>query len=163
MWFGEISSCSCLTALPGPTWVLLSKIYKPFPGSLYSKQKMQEAEEKLSCATVMTRGINMINCYSNYPNGIRKTIIKCPRYHLNKISWYGQLSSAMKSMHLCTQGNIFPSSNLEKISNETTGGDLGWISLAPSWEAKVVISPLMCQQKRFFMVPGANKRGGERV
>ena len=37
-------------------------------------------------------------------------------------------------MHLCTQGNIFPSSNtLEKISNETTGGDLGWIPLAPSF------------------------------
>ena len=27
-WFGEISSCSCLTALPGPAWVLLNKICK---------------------------------------------------------------------------------------------------------------------------------------
>ena len=27
-WFGEISSCSCLTVLPGPAWVLLSKICK---------------------------------------------------------------------------------------------------------------------------------------
>ena len=28
----EISSCSCLTVLPGPAWVLLSKTYKPlFP------------------------------------------------------------------------------------------------------------------------------------
>ena len=27
--FREISSCSCLTALPGPAWVLLSKTYKP--------------------------------------------------------------------------------------------------------------------------------------
>ena len=35
-WFGEISSRSCLTALPSPAWVLLSKIYKPFPGSLHS-------------------------------------------------------------------------------------------------------------------------------
>ena len=34
-WLGEISYCSCLTFLPGPAWVLLSKIYKPFPGSLY--------------------------------------------------------------------------------------------------------------------------------
>ena len=34
-WFGEISSCSSLTALPGPAWVLLSKICKPFGGSLY--------------------------------------------------------------------------------------------------------------------------------
>ena len=34
-WFGEISSCSSLTALPGPAWVLLSKICKPFVGSLY--------------------------------------------------------------------------------------------------------------------------------
>ena len=31
-------------------------------GRKYSKQKMQEAEEKLSCATVMTSWINMINC-----------------------------------------------------------------------------------------------------
>ena len=37
MWFGEISSCSCLTALPGPALVLLSKIGKPFAGSLYIK------------------------------------------------------------------------------------------------------------------------------
>ena len=34
-WLGEFSSCSSLIALPGPAWVLLSKIYKPFPGSLY--------------------------------------------------------------------------------------------------------------------------------
>ena len=32
---GRISSCSCLTFLPGPAWVLLSKIYKHFLGSLY--------------------------------------------------------------------------------------------------------------------------------
>ena len=29
------SSCSCLTLLPGPAWVLFSKIYKYFPGFLY--------------------------------------------------------------------------------------------------------------------------------
>ena len=34
-WFGEICSCCCLTVWLGPAWVLLSKIYKPFPGSLY--------------------------------------------------------------------------------------------------------------------------------
>ena len=34
-WFGEICSCCCLTVLLGPAWVLLSKIYKPFAGSLY--------------------------------------------------------------------------------------------------------------------------------
>ena len=27
-WLGEISSCSCLTVLPGPAWVLLNKICK---------------------------------------------------------------------------------------------------------------------------------------
>ena len=27
-WLGEIYSCSCLTVLPGPAWVLLNKIYK---------------------------------------------------------------------------------------------------------------------------------------
>ena len=35
-WLGEIASWSCLTALPGPALVLLSKIYKPFPGSLHN-------------------------------------------------------------------------------------------------------------------------------
>ena len=35
-WFGEIRSCCCLTVQLGPAWVLLSKIYKPFPGSLYA-------------------------------------------------------------------------------------------------------------------------------
>ena len=34
-WLGEISSCSYLAYLPGPAWVLLSKISKPIPGSLY--------------------------------------------------------------------------------------------------------------------------------
>ena len=34
-WFGEICSCCCVTVLLGPAWVLLSKIYKPFAGSLY--------------------------------------------------------------------------------------------------------------------------------
>ena len=32
-------SCSCLTALPGPAWVLISKIYQPFSSSLYSFSK----------------------------------------------------------------------------------------------------------------------------
>ena len=36
-WFGESCSCCCLIVLLGPAWVLLSKIYKPFAGSLYSK------------------------------------------------------------------------------------------------------------------------------
>ena len=29
MWLQELSSCSCLTVLPGSAWVLLSKTYKP--------------------------------------------------------------------------------------------------------------------------------------
>ena len=33
-WFREISSCSCLTVLPGPAWVLLSKICKDFFSAL---------------------------------------------------------------------------------------------------------------------------------
>ena len=35
-WLREISCCSCLTVLPGPAWVLLSKTYILFPGALYS-------------------------------------------------------------------------------------------------------------------------------
>ena len=31
----EISSCSCLTFLPGPAWLLLNKICTPFSRSLY--------------------------------------------------------------------------------------------------------------------------------
>ena len=34
-WLREISSCSCLTILPGPAWVLLSKTYKPLFPPLY--------------------------------------------------------------------------------------------------------------------------------
>ena len=34
-WLREISSCSCLTFLPGPAWVLLSKICKGFFSALY--------------------------------------------------------------------------------------------------------------------------------
>ena len=34
-WLREISSCSCLTFLPGPAWVLLSKICKDFFSALF--------------------------------------------------------------------------------------------------------------------------------
>ena len=34
-WLREVSSCSCLTYLPGPAWVLLSKICKDFFSALY--------------------------------------------------------------------------------------------------------------------------------
>ena len=34
-WLREISSCSCLNFLPGPAWVLLSKICKDFFSALY--------------------------------------------------------------------------------------------------------------------------------
>ena len=40
-WFGEICSCCCLIVLLGPAWVLLSKIYKPFAGSLYTISTLQ--------------------------------------------------------------------------------------------------------------------------
>ena len=33
-WLREFSSCSCLTVLPGPAWVLLSKKYLLFPGAM---------------------------------------------------------------------------------------------------------------------------------
>ena len=33
----RIYSCSCLTVLPGPDWVLLSKTYKPLFAPLYIK------------------------------------------------------------------------------------------------------------------------------
>ena len=34
-WLREISSCSCLTVLPGPAWLLLTKICIPFFRALY--------------------------------------------------------------------------------------------------------------------------------
>ena len=36
-WFGEISSCSCLTVLPGPAWLLLNKIFIPLFRTLYNR------------------------------------------------------------------------------------------------------------------------------
>ena len=36
-WLREISSCSSLTFLPGPAWVLLSKICKDYLSALYIK------------------------------------------------------------------------------------------------------------------------------
>ena len=43
-WLREISSCSCLTVLPGPAWVLLSKIYKPLFPPLYATICSSEEE-----------------------------------------------------------------------------------------------------------------------
>ena len=39
-WLREISSCSCLTFLPGPAWVLLSKICKYFFSALYRTSRI---------------------------------------------------------------------------------------------------------------------------
>ena len=50
-WLGEISTCSCLTALPGPAWVLLSKICKPFAGSLYKMMAAYFMDEYISKKT----------------------------------------------------------------------------------------------------------------
>ena len=44
-WFGEISSCSWLIAVPGPAWVQLSKICKPFAGSLYTYLAFQQKKQ----------------------------------------------------------------------------------------------------------------------
>ena len=39
----EISSCSCLTVLPGPAWVLLSKTCKPLLAPLYLVEDYSDA------------------------------------------------------------------------------------------------------------------------
>ena len=48
----EISSCSCLTDLPGPAWVMLSKIYKLFSRSLYRESNLKYVSwvDKPACA-----------------------------------------------------------------------------------------------------------------
>ena len=46
-WLDEISSCSCFTFLPGPAWVLLSKICKDFFSALY---KSIGVDETPSCS-----------------------------------------------------------------------------------------------------------------
>ena len=38
-WLREICSCSCLTVLPGPAWVLLSKTCKPLFAPLYCRAR----------------------------------------------------------------------------------------------------------------------------
>ena len=40
MWLREISSCSCLTFLTGPAWLLLNKICTPFSRSLYRAERL---------------------------------------------------------------------------------------------------------------------------
>ena len=42
----EFSSCSCLTALPGPAWVLLSKTFKPFRPTQYSSERLHRFEQQ---------------------------------------------------------------------------------------------------------------------
>ena len=41
----EISSCSCLTVLPGPVWLLLNKIYIPLFRALYSQVDAAEGRD----------------------------------------------------------------------------------------------------------------------
>ena len=42
-WLREISSCSFLTVLPGPAWVLLNKTYKPLFPPLYTYLARRES------------------------------------------------------------------------------------------------------------------------
>ena len=51
MWLGEISSCSCLTVLPGPAWVLLSKTNIPLFPPLYYCDKVYKVT--ISCLKVI--------------------------------------------------------------------------------------------------------------
>ena len=53
-WLREISSCSCLTALPGPAWVLLSKTYKPLFTPLYVHYK-QSSNSRCSVTSEFLR------------------------------------------------------------------------------------------------------------
>ena len=78
MWFGEISSCSCLTVLPGPAWVLLNWICKELISSLYmvvcKAGLSQEAQEE-------RHSIVLLYCCSSYD--LRRELILCgPRYVL---------------------------------------------------------------------------------
>ena len=53
MWLGEISSCSCLTFLPGPAWLLLNKICKALFRALYNGNKhYSPADHSSSCCWV---------------------------------------------------------------------------------------------------------------
>ena len=47
MWLQEFSTCSCLTALPGPAWVLLSKTFKPFrPTQYFLEEQITDMSKK---------------------------------------------------------------------------------------------------------------------
>ena len=46
-WLQEISSCSSLTVLPGPAWVLLSKKYILFPSALYVQICQKKSKDGL--------------------------------------------------------------------------------------------------------------------
>ena len=52
---GEFSSCSCLTALPGPAWVLLSKTFKPFRPTQYTVVVILERNPSLAEEHTYTR------------------------------------------------------------------------------------------------------------
>ena len=41
-WLREICNCSWLPVPPGPAWVLLSKIYRPFLGALYISLRLEK-------------------------------------------------------------------------------------------------------------------------
>ena len=66
-WLREMSSCSCLTFLPGPAWVLLSKTNKPLFPPLYSVVQL---------TTSAAAGDG--KCYPN------------PAFHVTKEVWEGE-------------------------------------------------------------------------
>ena len=58
-WLREISSFSCLTFLPGPAWVLLSKICKDFFSALYNPRNL-DFEDRFGFWGILCnyRGVN---------------------------------------------------------------------------------------------------------
>ena len=61
-WLREISTCYCLTFLPGPAWVLRSKICKDFFSALYRGEKKDPFPRSTSRLGARTRHAHAGSC-----------------------------------------------------------------------------------------------------
>ena len=86
-WLQEISSCSCLTFLSGPAWLLLNKTCILFPGPPYTVYKIQK--HKVSSNPPVLRRLAYLR-YTNVPSQFldsatneHESPVSCLRHNLD--------------------------------------------------------------------------------
>ena len=107
----RISSSSCLTVLPGPAWILLSKTYKPLFAPLYLKLNTDSATEKMSYRLQFYLDeyspSRVGECCKRPPNTICHAIYRTRASHGRTRITDGEMKHVLLCLHFCYKHSTF--------------------------------------------------------